>query len=70
MTDDQQLTPTDRQLLAREVAADKTTNPTGYEAYRNIKRQAFIAGWDAAMEYVRLEREQEQAAIIYRGEVL
>lgn len=39
-----ELTDNEKQMLAREVAADRAY-------YDDRKRAAFIAGWDAAMEY-------------------
>lgn len=50
------LTDNEKQLLAREVAADKECSHRG-----NIYRGAFIAGWDAAMEYMNAERQVEPA---------
>lgn len=62
MTDNHQLTPTDRQLLAREVAADKRIDGSGY--YNERMREVFCTGWDAAMEWIRQQRnpcgEEEQ----------
>ena len=51
--DNQQLTPTDRQLLAREVAAD------GFYCDENsTPHSIFCAGWNAAMEWVKQQPEQ------------
>ena len=50
-SDNQQLTPTDRRLLAREVAADMQYPINNYFNY-HAARHAFLAGWDAAMEHM------------------
>lgn len=56
-----ELTDNEKQMLAREVAADKWSNPTGYTPYWNLRRQAFAAGWDAAMEYVNAKKLEQSA---------
>lgn len=42
------LTPADRQLLAREVALDKFSG-----RYNHGRREDWRAGWDAALEWVK-----------------
>lgn len=48
------MTNEERQILAREVAADLHESVAIY----GEPKDAFIAGWDAAMEYVK-EHEYE-----------
>lgn len=53
------LSDNERQLLAREIAADKECS------YRdNVYRGAFVSGWNAAMEYVKQQRVDECTASI------
>jgi hypothetical protein len=55
-----ELSDNEKALLAREVAADKSTNPTGYGYDQRGRRAAFIAGWNAAMEYAEKQRQEQQ----------
>jgi hypothetical protein len=47
-----ELSESERRLLAREVAADGY-EPTVFDAadIQQVPREAFVAGWDAAVEY-------------------
>lgn len=49
-----ELTDNEKQLLAREIAADKRVGAGGY--YNDNMRQVFVSGWNAAMEYVEKQR--------------
>lgn len=40
---------TEAEAMAREIAADKHVDGSGY--YNESMREIFIKGWDAAMEY-------------------
>jgi len=51
------LSDDERALLAREVAADKAYPFTLY-GQDHASRLKFIAGWDAAMEWVRQQLPQ------------
>lgn len=54
-----ELTPNERQLLAREVAADDYDRQWPLRTTMgNTAREGFISGWDAAMEYVVKERDE------------
>lgn len=44
----------ERQLLAREIAADQRVGGGGY--YNDNMREVFVSGWNAAIEYVEKER--------------
>ena len=54
-------TPSERLLLAREVAADSYQPPAvaDEEDIRRIPRDSFAAGWDAAMAHVAAEKDDE-----------
>ena len=51
-----ELTDNEKALLAREVAADRHIDGSGW--YNENARDVFISGWNAAMEYVK---EQQSA---------
>lgn len=53
-----ELTDNEKQLLAREIAADKRVGGGGY--YNDNMREVFVSGWNAAMEYVKQQRRQHQ----------
>lgn len=44
-----ELSDKEKQLLAREVAADRYVGSGGY--YNDSMREVFISGWNAAIEY-------------------
>lgn len=54
-----QLDQHERDMLAREVAAD------GHEwkdyGYEQVPRMSFFAGWDAAMAHMKQENESREA---------
>lgn len=54
-----ELTSDEKQLLAREIAADKRIGGGGY--YNDNMREVFVSGWNAAMEYVEKERQCESS---------
>lgn len=57
-----QLTDNEKQLLAREVAADNHDRVWPITtSYGDIPRKAFYAGWDAAMEYVNARKAQQSS---------
>lgn len=43
------LNPTEQAVLAREVAADKHVDGSGW--YNEQMREVFLAGWDAALAW-------------------
>ena len=52
-----ELSEGERMALAREVAADKRIGAGGW--YNDNMREVFVSGWDAAMEYVKEQRDKE-----------
>ena len=52
-----ELTDNERALLAREVAADRHVDSSGW--YNENMREVFCTGWDAAMEYVKEQQRAE-----------
>lgn len=53
-----ELTDNERQLLAREIAADKRVGGGGY--YNDNMREVFVSGWNAAMEYVEVQQRRQR----------
>ncbi len=45
------LSDNEKQLLAREVAADKHVDGSGY--CNDNMREVFVSGWDAALQWVQ-----------------
>lgn len=61
---EQQLNADEQRLLARETAADQYDREWPLRTtYGNSQREAFLSGWDAALEYVK-----EQNAKIELGQ--
>lgn len=54
-----ELSDNERQLLAREIAADRRVGGGGY--YNDSMREVFVSGWNAAMEWIEKERERESS---------
>lgn len=59
----QQLSEVEKQQLAREVAADQYDREWPLRTtLGNVSREAFISGWDAAMEYVKEQDAKTELA--------
>src|SRR5690242_16599991 len=53
----QELTESEKQVLAREIAADKYDQAWPLRTTTgNIGREGFLGGWDAAMEQVKSQQ--------------
>lgn len=57
----QELTDTEKQALVREVAADQYEPPMVYDVIdiQRMPREAFQAGWDAAIEHARSTKQND-----------